>query len=353
MRIPMAFWVVWFHSYISNVPEPMMYTFSFLVFNIRSLPAIFFNDAAFLGVIAVNIFIIISGFGLTYSHYRKKPISNYRYFKKRFQRIMPIYWIALTFAILWNIYVFNYIPSWFSIFTHILGIHVFFPATLYDINGSLWFVGLLIPFYITFPILIKIYESKYGFWKLIILGVLAKILIGLFIYPNFSNPPKLWLEFLVDFALGMHLAKRYVLDEIKTIPNAIALPAIFLSICAVLVSRNSYIDLHSLQDPYLHSVYAVIILFGMIGLFNLFPRFSQKISASKIHKLLLATVLEIYLFHSPLVDYVKYGQDILHGDPVRTFFFALGIFLVLGFGIALIQTCFAYVYGQITKRKIA
>lgn len=348
----MAFWVVWFHSYISNVPEPVTYNLGFLVSNIQLLPSIFLNDTAFLGVIAVNIFIIISGFGLTSSHYRKKPISNYRYFKKRFSRIMPIYWIALAFAIIWNIFMFNYIPSWFSIFTHILGVHVFFLETLYDINGSLWFVGVLILFYVTFPLLIKIYESKYGFWKLLFFGVLAKILIGMFMYQNSSNPPKLWLEFLVDFVLGMHLAKRYVVDGIKAIPNSIALPAIFLSILAILVSRNSYIDLHSLQAPYLHSAYAVIIFFGMMGIFNLFSGFSRKTVSSKIHKIFLATVLEIYLFHSPLVDYVKYGYpEILQGDPIRTFIFALGLFLGLGFIIALFQMCFAHIHGQITRRK--
>lgn len=352
MRLPMAFWVVWFHSYISNVSEPLTCTFGFLVSNIQLLPAIFFNDTAFLGVVAVNIFIIISGFGLTYSHYKKKPISNYRYYKKRFRRIMPIYWLALAFAILWNVFVFDYVPSWFSIFTHIFGIHVFFPDTLFDINGSLWFVGLLIPFYITFPILIKIYESKHGFWKLIIFGIFAKALIGIFVYPYFSNPPKIWLEFLVDFALGMHLAKGYVVNEVKTIPNLVAVPAIFLTILAILISRTSYFDLHSLQAPYLHSAYAVVILFGMMGTFNLFPRFFRRIGTLKIHKILLATVLEIYLFHSPLVDYVKYGHpDILRGDPIRTFIFALGIFLSLGFVIALFQACSAHLYKQITKRK--
>ena len=97
----------------------------------------------------------------------------------------------------------------------------------------------------------------------------------------------------------------------------------------------------------------MIILFGMAGIFNLLPRFFRKISSSKIHKILLATVLEIYLFHSPLVDYVKYVHpDILRGDPVRTFVFALGIFLSLGVIIALFQTGFAYIYRQITKRNV-
>ena len=354
MRIPMAFWEVWFHSYISTVPEPMTYNLGFLIANFRLWPSIFFNDTAFLGVIAVNIFILISGFGLTYSHYKKKPTSNYKYFKKRFLKIMPIYWIALSFAILWNVIVFKYTPSFFSIFTHILGIHVFFPTTLFDINGALWFVGLLIPFYLSFPLMIKVYESKYGFWKLMAFGVLPKFLIGMYVFPYSSNPPRPWLEFLVDFVIGMHLAKMYVLDEIKKVSNKIALPAIFLSLAAIILSRNSYVDLHSLQAPYLDSAYAIIFLFGMFGVFNLFPKFFRKVGTLGVYRIFLATVLEVYLFHSPLVDYVKYRRpDVMHGDPVRTFIFALCIFLSLGLVISLFQMLSGHIWGHVKRRIMA
>jgi hypothetical protein len=150
----------------------------------------------------------------------------------------------------------------------------------------------------------------------------------------------------------MHLAKKYVQDGIKKIPNSIAVPAIFLSVAAIIFSRISYVDLHSLQSPYLHSIYAVLILFGMAGLFNLFPRFFRKISSAKVYKILLATVLEIYLFHSPLVDYVKYRHPgVMQGDPLRTFIFASVLFLSLGFIIALFQILPAYVHGHVAKRK--
>lgn len=98
------------------------------------------------GDIGVNLFFLLSAYGLCYS-YQNNNIKSYYY--KRFKRLMPMMLIYCIFHfILYDDFVFP-ISLW-HVVSHIIGFSVFYNDNLQD-----WFIPSLIFIYLVFPLLFK------------------------------------------------------------------------------------------------------------------------------------------------------------------------------------------------------
>jgi peptidoglycan/LPS O-acetylase OafA/YrhL len=155
------------------------------------------------GEIGVSGFLILSAFSLTYSLLRRdSDLRLKEFFFKRFVRLIPLYYVAI-FAWLWIVGLVS--PA--SLLAHMFCVHVFFRAFSRDI-GCLWFVGLIVQWYLIFPLACTVMRKArigvlWGFSFLIyILGLLLSAR-GLYVEDTF-------LFYSIDFLLGMDLARLVV-----------------------------------------------------------------------------------------------------------------------------------------------
>jgi peptidoglycan/LPS O-acetylase OafA/YrhL len=97
------------------------------------------------GETGVDIFVILSGVGLTLSTTWEKAG---RFLLRRFLRIYPAYWIVLTAFLLANGYFLNRHISPVDIGLHYLGLQVLFGARYaLSVNDSFWFITLIVSLY--------------------------------------------------------------------------------------------------------------------------------------------------------------------------------------------------------------
>jgi peptidoglycan/LPS O-acetylase OafA/YrhL len=100
------------------------------------------------GEVGVDMFVILSGIGLTLSgRHETAP----RFLGRRFLRIYPAYWIALTACLVTGAYFRgnHYAPA--DIALHYLGIHAWFgDAKAMSINDSFWFITLIVTLYVVY-----------------------------------------------------------------------------------------------------------------------------------------------------------------------------------------------------------
>jgi peptidoglycan/LPS O-acetylase OafA/YrhL len=178
----------------------------------------------------VNLFFTISGLVLLRPYLRNERVfSTMTYFKKRFIRIYPTYFVALIFgaAVIWFL---NNYPTWYNE----KGIHVYFSvketlreAYMLNLDGvyynlAWWSVQVEALFYILVPLLIFIFPDKSkltnrGLIILISLSLLGNLGLQFFFdsyFPSIYSFDKIVLnmgriiDYFICFLMGMLLAAR-------------------------------------------------------------------------------------------------------------------------------------------------
>lgn len=168
-----ALWILFFHVWEPLIPytfNPVLYIFVYLEhFNKR------------FGFAGVDIFLLLSGAGLTYA-IKKESVPVF--YAKRMRRVLPPYLLlAVIRAIFekWSILDFIRNVSGYNFYT----VHIF---------SFLWFVPAIITFYLFFPLYFKLFskaKNKLLFtccviliWMLITFGVRDIMRIDLFAFTN-------------------------------------------------------------------------------------------------------------------------------------------------------------------------
>lgn len=183
--------------------------------------------------VAVGIFFILSGFGLTLSSERK-PLKIKEFYLRRLTKIMiPIYVIEIlyfVFKLLMNGYPFAAgIPTWKLIY-NVLGISSYLTyhgVQCFDFGVGEWFIGALLLMYLLFPLLQKAVQK----WnhKFMILLFLAYVCIVLFV--PFKDAEYTYFSVKIfDFVLGIWLAKNREIIKNKFIK----IPALFILLVSFL-----------------------------------------------------------------------------------------------------------------------
>jgi peptidoglycan/LPS O-acetylase OafA/YrhL len=122
----------------------------------------FFNVLGWQGV---HIFIVLSGFGLTYSLLkRKQNFAWSTWYVKRFERLIPVYWLTCLIGLMLSIglslighkHITGKVSDAISNFLlELLLLRNFNHETIFDNQGHLWFIPFIISFYLCFPLLYK------------------------------------------------------------------------------------------------------------------------------------------------------------------------------------------------------
>lgn len=191
------------------------------------------------GIAAVNIFFVISGYGLMSSFLRHGGFPNGlgTYFLRRSVRLLPLYYACLGLSLL-SVWLFS-IPRAAADLTSLsmLGHAFLFQNFLreeysYAINSTYWFVAVEAQLYLAFPILAYVWKRR---------GAAPAVLLALSFFAVswlltnggilFARP-----QFILLLLLGMIaasiVAKARMRPMNARLPGSLSLAAIFMSCCA-------------------------------------------------------------------------------------------------------------------------
>jgi peptidoglycan/LPS O-acetylase OafA/YrhL len=170
---------------------------------------------SWLGYQGVHLFLVLSGFGLTWSLVRRSPFAHsdwFAFYRRRLGRIFPTYWAAHAFFVVFLI-IFgepHFSPFGGAFIMSLLGLR-FTPGTFYAISAAWWYIGLIVQLYLAFPLLWAWLRRKglRHFWigtALITLGARFITLIVVQRQVEMWSMGVLFTNRLFEFTFGMGLA---------------------------------------------------------------------------------------------------------------------------------------------------
>ncbi len=109
----------------------------------------------YFGYVGVSMFFVLSGYGLASSRLGNEPQLWKAFFIRRCVRLMPLYYLSI--AVFSPIVALSAgLPTdkvWNAVISKVLFIHTFNINTMFYINSSLWFVGVIVWLYACFPLI--------------------------------------------------------------------------------------------------------------------------------------------------------------------------------------------------------
>ncbi|MCX6784157.1 MAG: acyltransferase [candidate division WWE3 bacterium] len=216
------------------------------------------------GGVAVNLFLVLSGLGLTISQL-KNPLSPIEFYKKRLLKIYIPAWFALGIIIIAERLFLNLSYSTNEIVSSFSG---FFPkANLYaNLDSPFWYFTFLLIFYLIFPWVMKIKVKVLApFITLLIIFLL--LIIN---WPSSFEVLGLYKIHFIAFPLGMLLA-TLAQTSLKNWTAKI-FSSIYLKVLLAIASASIfvYFAVHSnVGNPatYLEQFSSLGTVIGILGLF--------------------------------------------------------------------------------------
>jgi peptidoglycan/LPS O-acetylase OafA/YrhL len=132
------------------------------------------------GALAVSYFFVLSGFVLYTAHEGKK-IAIANYFRKRFARIVPVYWLALFLVVCIGYAFYQYSFSAFAIkliLVHAFLLQAYIPDYSMNLNLPGWTLSVEVFFYLIFPLLLTLLKKRKQFFIVmtIVLYILSQVI---------------------------------------------------------------------------------------------------------------------------------------------------------------------------------
>lgn len=263
----------------------------------------------------VQVFFILSGFGLTLGYYKERPIDWKKWAWRRLTKIVLPYTIFVLFTFILGAIGKQLYPSaikvefsWLSLLTHLTFTRNFYPPS-WPWNPPLWYMPPLIGLYISFPLLIKILE-KHGAVKLLI-GSLLVTYITLILASLFgaagNHSMDLFTFWTFQFALGMVMAHTRK-NNPELLSRLLSVKAFLIGLGLVLISwvLRTYVPLGHVFNDSVTSIGIFLVLLNLMWTL----RAKLPITASIFSALGRDSFL-MYLMHYPIMQF-------LIGPPLRT-----------------------------------
>lgn len=284
----------------------------------------------FIGSIGVEIFLFLSGMGLYFS--LSKNYNLKQFYKKRFVRVLVPY--LLYGCIAW--FVIDIILKKLSFYKYIHDLSLLSFWT----NGvkTIWFIALIIPMYIAFPLVFEMVNSKKGFLKTVVVCLAIAFVC---VCSNQSAPKsfgKIEIAFnrIPIFIIGTYFGKlAFEKQEIKKSH----LPWLFMGIPIKLFFAFSSIfnfgsplllKFQSHFSRYINSYYSVGLIFLCILIF-------ENIKIKPIDKLLClagSVSLELYIVHVTIRSMVILLKAPIYHLPVYLATMVVSVFIAIILHIA-------------------
>ncbi len=281
--------------------------------------------------VGVNLFLFLSGYGLTHSILHR-PTSVWEFYKKRLSKLYIPLWITLVLFLGLDLLIAGKSYSFTTIWQSFLG---FFPqANLYEsLDSPLWYFTLIIFNYLLYPLVFirrvpmisafLLAMVGYGVTTFVQLpvddGVLGAYKVHIFAFPLGVLCAALWNGKVHWLQQTTQRTKEFF--ERPRILNY-AVRAICLVILASLfVHLSFHADIG--QGPWIEQRTSLITMFILIGFLLLFPLKSRFLFWIGVFS------YEIYLLHWPIV----YRYGFLYQWMPAWIATLLYLFLFLGVGL--------------------
>lgn len=122
--------------------------------------------------VGVNLFLFLSGFGLTASQLQKN-LSIWQFYKRRLLKLFTPFWLSLLVFLVLDFFVLKIYYSWAFIGEAVIGF--FKHADLYqDFNSPLWYFTFILGYYLLFPL---VFLKKFPWLSAIILYLVGYLVI--------------------------------------------------------------------------------------------------------------------------------------------------------------------------------
>jgi peptidoglycan/LPS O-acetylase OafA/YrhL len=279
------------------------------------------------GYLGVVVFNAITGFVLTLPHADpggKPPLAYFDFFRRRFGRIVPQYYLSLA---LWSVValIAGAMPLTAlgsCVAEKLFFVQTFDPARFFCLEPALWWMGLLAQFYLTFPLLLRLFKSLgtgrallacllfgWGLW--FVLSLLAKVssTAAIFDYMFYFNLPYRLPEFAMGMAFALAWKSRASApraeDPASGVPSSWLLGFMALAYFGLPLS---VLFKNALPMPFAHILLTAACM-GVAGTLFACPAMAR-LGAKPYVATAAAASYSFYLLHQPILGY---GADMLRG----------------------------------------
>ncbi|MDD1427881.1 acyltransferase [Dolichospermum sp. ST_sed9] len=289
-------WICWYH--IDQLMSPVR------------------SNIAKLGYSGVSVFIILSGFGLTFSmlkndilssSYNNKLLTNWKnfpwkkFFLKRFFRIYPLYILAHIIFLILGFIMGKYedMPLNIGLLLSITGLRVFFKDYFWYGPDAFWYVGLIIQLYILFPFLFFLIKRIGNVHFLILSVVFCSIsrIVTISLPEHYTLMLGLSPNRLAEFSLGMAIAYSTLMNknmQLNSLKNKYIYSVIF-SGTLIIIFLNFQTNL-LLREIFIDPIIGVVALY----ILTLISLLIMKIKIVSIYFVFMGNIsYSFYLLHSP------------------------------------------------------
>ncbi|MEN9921367.1 MAG: hypothetical protein RLZZ517_345 [Candidatus Parcubacteria bacterium] len=285
----------------------------------------FLFPLSILAGVGVNLFLFLSGYGLTISNLTKEE-KVIQFYKRRMLRLLIPFWVVLITYLVLDYFVLHIIytkqfivQSFFGIFPH---------ANIFsDLNSPLWYMTLILFYYLIFPI---VFFRKKPWLTAILLYMISWIVFKIDSV-QLDSVIGLYKVHMLAFPLGVMSVwfskKQEIQNIFKKIIHIFDIKYIRYSVYAVLLCFISYFSIHSGvgQGTSIEQKISLLTLFFILILAIV------RRGEFKFLTLLGIYSYEIYLIHWPLM----YRYDFLYSHLYVWVATVLYIPLLIGLGFVL------------------
>lgn len=175
-----------------------------------------------LGDQGVQIFLVASGFGLTYAALKKnETIRADAFYKRRLMTILPLWWVSHIVFLILSLFSNKgmQVTDWRTLASFV-GLR-FIPRVFYFFSPAWWFIGLLLQLYLVFPFLYRLLMKMKPVRFFLIIGGCAVVirLAGLLILHrqlDWWSRGGIFISRLPEFVFGMSFAALLFNNSEKT-----------------------------------------------------------------------------------------------------------------------------------------
>lgn len=209
-----------------------------------NLPVNALRYFGWLGDHGVQLFLIISGFGLTWGLLRRsanQPLPLRSFYQRRAERIYPLWWMAHLFVLFGSFFV-NVLDASLTdpnFYLSLLGIRIT-PSQLYAFSAAWWYIGLLIQLYAVYPLLWAGLR-RWGPTRLLVVACAVSFgirAVGLLVFTDYLDAwsrGAIFITRLPEFVFGISLA-AWMQRDYAGVDRRLRAPAAVLGSLALFVT---------------------------------------------------------------------------------------------------------------------
>lgn len=307
-----ALWIVFFHiheKYWLGIP---------IISNVINM-----------GNMAVDIFLLMSAVGLSYSIEKNDTKTFY---KNRLKRTFITYLLIAGPFIVWKYFISQAMtPMTIPNFALELSTLSYFWTK--EGTYPFWYIPCILLFYALYPLLYRIYKkNKFYIVGLIIVSVIAEILLVLVGSPIITVTERTFSRIPI-FLTGI-LLSDYVKKEKKISLPWVIVSFLVLAITMVIYPATNFYKYNVIIVRYLYGVMSVFLIIAGAFVMELIKKFKITDIFIKIFSVLGGISLEIYVVHVAIIRVLTHYN--LH-QRTRWSIYYIGIILaavILAFGFS-------------------